>query len=215
VSHTYAQNGSYTVRLIVSDIRGLADTVSTTATVSNVAPTIAPAAPVSIDIGQSYTGTGSFTDPGADSFTGTVSYGDGSATTALAISGRSFSLSHTYAAPGSYTITVRISDDVATTTHTRTVTVLSATQVIEQTIAQIEQLGAAGKLPSGYATSMANRLEALIAQLERGQNMLPVTMQLSAMRNQLEALVRANQISAADATMMEAAIARITRAVSA
>ena len=215
VSHTYAQNGSYTVRLIVSDVRGLADTVTTTATISNVAPTIAPAAPVSIDIGQSYTGTGSFTDPGADSFTGTVSYGDGSATTALAISGRSFSLSHTYDAPGTYTITVRISDDVATATHMRTVTVLSATQVIEQTIAQIEQLGAAGRLPSGYANSMANRLEALIAQLERGQNMLPVTMQLSAMRSQLEALVRANQISAADAATMEAAIARITRAVGA
>ena len=215
VSHTYAQNGSYTVRLIVSDIRGLADTVTTTATIANVAPTIAPAAPATIDIGQSYTGTGSFTDPGADSFTGTVSYGDGSPTTALAISGHGFSLSHTYDAPGSYTITVRISDGIATTTHTRSVTVLSAAQVIELTIAQIGQLADAGKLPPGYATSMANRLAALSAQLERGSNMVPVTMQLSAMSSQLEALVRANQISTADAATVRAAITRITRAAGA
>ena len=39
-SHTYSQDGSYTVRLIATDIRGLADTITTTANVSNVAPAI-------------------------------------------------------------------------------------------------------------------------------------------------------------------------------
>ncbi len=35
VSHTYASAGTYTVRLIATDIRGLADTVNTTATVAS------------------------------------------------------------------------------------------------------------------------------------------------------------------------------------
>jgi DNA/RNA endonuclease G (NUC1) len=36
VSHTYAQDGAYDVRLIVRDVRNLADTIFTTATIANV-----------------------------------------------------------------------------------------------------------------------------------------------------------------------------------
>ena len=41
VSHSYLQNGIFTVRLIPTDIRCLSDTVTTTATISNVVPVLA------------------------------------------------------------------------------------------------------------------------------------------------------------------------------
>jgi len=43
----------------------------------------------------------------------TVNYGDGSGSQTLSLSGKSFSLSHTYATPGSYTVTVAVSDGTA------------------------------------------------------------------------------------------------------
>ncbi|NOX55975.1 MAG: tandem-95 repeat protein, partial [Planctomycetes bacterium] len=52
-------------------------------------------------------------DAGADTWTGTVDYGDGSGLQSLAIdqTAKTFSLSHTYAQAGTYTVTVTISDD--------------------------------------------------------------------------------------------------------
>lgn len=57
--------------------------------------------------GTSFTAAGWFTDPGADTWTATVSYGDGSAPRALALNpNKTFALAHTYAASGHYTVTV-------------------------------------------------------------------------------------------------------------
>ena len=50
--------------------------------------------------------SGSFTDPGADTWTATVDYGDGSGVQALTLTDKTFNLSHTYADNGSYTVTV-------------------------------------------------------------------------------------------------------------
>ena len=47
-------------------------------TVINVAPTVAAGSDATIDKGGTFTRTGSFTDPGTDSWTATVDYGDGS-----------------------------------------------------------------------------------------------------------------------------------------
>jgi hypothetical protein len=57
------------------------------------------------------TGTGSFTDPGAETWTGTVDYGDGSGFRPLALGAdKSFTLDHVYTGPGSYTVTVIVTD---------------------------------------------------------------------------------------------------------
>ena len=55
--------------------------------------------------------SGSFTDPGLDTWTATVDYGDGSGTQPLALSGQAFSLNHSYGDNGVYTITITITDD--------------------------------------------------------------------------------------------------------
>ena len=102
--HAFAQDGEYTVRLITTDNDGLADTLFTTAHVTNVAPVIAPIAGDTLIVGETYARSGSFTDPGADTWTATVNYGDGTGTRALGLAGSGFSLSHPYASAGTFTV---------------------------------------------------------------------------------------------------------------
>ena len=64
-----------------------------------------------LNVGATYTATGSFSDPGADAWTATVNWGDGSAPEVVPLSGRSFSLTHIYTAGGTYTVTIDIADD--------------------------------------------------------------------------------------------------------
>ncbi len=54
-THAYADNGAYTVTLVVTDPGGLADTASTTATVTNVAPTATFNAPASVPVSTGFT----------------------------------------------------------------------------------------------------------------------------------------------------------------
>ena len=54
---------------------------------------------------------GSFTDPGSDRWRGTVNYGDGTGVHALSLaSNRTFQLSHIYRRPGTYVVTVQVTD---------------------------------------------------------------------------------------------------------
>jgi photosystem II stability/assembly factor-like uncharacterized protein len=55
---------------------------------------------------------GSFTDPGADTWTATVNYGDGDGVQPLALNpAQRFTLQHRYLAPGTFTVTVTVRDD--------------------------------------------------------------------------------------------------------
>src|SRR5207245_8898548 len=90
---------------------GLSNVASTTATISNVAPSVSPINGATIVLGQSFVSSGSFADPGQDTWTATVNYGDGSATQALALSGKTFQLSHVYGTVGTYSVTVTVTDD--------------------------------------------------------------------------------------------------------
>jgi len=123
VAHVYAQDGVYPVRLVVTDGDGLTDTVVTTATVTNVAPAVAPIAGAALLVHQAYQASGSFADPGGDSWTATVDYGDGAGPAPLAIEGRTFALAHAYGAGGVFTVTVQISDGTAAATALAVVTV--------------------------------------------------------------------------------------------
>jgi len=112
-THTYADDQStpYTVTLTVTNAIGLSNVASTTATISNVAPSVSPINGATIVLGQSFVSSGSFADPGQDTWTATVNYGDGSATQALALSGKTFQLSHVYGTVGTYSVTVTVTDD--------------------------------------------------------------------------------------------------------
>jgi PKD domain/Kelch motif len=93
-------------------------------------PSVSALANATINEGDIYSANGSFTDPGATSWTATVDYGDGSGVQPLPLSGTTFSLSHAYSTIGSYTVTVSVTDNQgATGTATATITVIPTTTV--------------------------------------------------------------------------------------
>jgi PKD repeat protein len=117
-THTYTNDGDYTVTLTVTDEDSNTDTDTTIIHVLNVAPSIAAIPDTSIDEGQTYSYTsGTFTDPGADTWTATVDYDDGDGVEILPLSGKTFSLSHTYAVDGVYDVLITITDDDESSTE--------------------------------------------------------------------------------------------------
>lgn len=93
-------------------------------------PTINVIPNATLNEGDIYFASSSFTDsnPNATSWTATVDYGDGTGVQNLLLSGQNFTLSHQYKDEGKYTVTVSITDNQgATGTGTATVTVNDAT----------------------------------------------------------------------------------------
>lgn len=221
VALVYAQDGIYTVRLIVTDIRGLADTVSTTATVSNVAPEISTLADATLPSGAVYTADGSFTDPGTDTWTATADYGDGSGPVELELSGMSFSLSHTYAPPGTYTVTVTVSDDDVTSTRSATITVTAAqppapvlvpVNGARKAVLLVEHFVAAGALGSGDAASLTAKLKAAIQNLEHDQKHV-ATAQLTEVLKEIDGLVASGRLSVVNGTTLRNLVARVIASI--
>ncbi|RLJ18328.1 hypothetical protein DJ031_11755 [bacterium endosymbiont of Escarpia laminata] len=120
LSHVYADNGVYTVTLIVTDKDGGIGSDILTVTVNNVAPSVDAGADQMFNEGDTANFSGSFTDPGSvDTHTIEWNFGDGSAT----VNG-SLTPSHTYPTAGVYTVTLIITDkDGGVGSDTLTVTV--------------------------------------------------------------------------------------------
>ncbi|MDR1189563.1 MAG: hypothetical protein LBK95_19285 [Bifidobacteriaceae bacterium] len=102
--------GTYRVGLQVTDGEGRTAITVVDVLVSNVVPVVEIGASAEIRADGAFARAGSFIDPGADTWTGVVIYGDGSGAEALTLDGKAFSLNHSYAEPGQYTVTVRIAD---------------------------------------------------------------------------------------------------------
>ncbi len=100
-----------TVSIAATDSEGASAQVTFALVVSNVAPTVDAGVGAAIDEGAGFTGPGSFTDPGTDTWTATVDYGDGKDPQPLMLTGTTFALDHTYLDDGTYTVTVRVTDD--------------------------------------------------------------------------------------------------------
>jgi uncharacterized delta-60 repeat protein len=86
-------------------------------------------------VGDTYSANGSFVDADSTSWTGTVDYGDGSGAQPLALSGTSFALSHAYQQPGTYTLTVAVTDDQgAATSATEQIVVVTPQHTVSGTV---------------------------------------------------------------------------------
>jgi PKD repeat protein len=126
-AHAYADNGTYTVTLTVTDSLGLSSQASTTAVVANVAPTASAGGPYSGTAGSPVAFSASATDPSpvdtAAGFTYAWNFGDGT-------TGSGATPAHTYAAGGTYTASVIVTDkDGGQGTAQTSVTVVAAPPV--------------------------------------------------------------------------------------
>ncbi len=120
-SHTYALYGTYTATLTVSDTHGDTKTSSTTVTVNDVAPTVNVGGPYSAVQGSAIAFAGSASSVSTQETAAGYSYlwtfGDGSTSTQQ-------NPSHTYASAGSYSVTLKVTDeDSVSTTVSTTATV--------------------------------------------------------------------------------------------
>ena len=112
--------GTYTVNLLATNADGKTATTSFTVSVGNDTPTVStvnvsPSGPITVGTAVSVSGT--WSDPGnglspAETYTGTINWGDGSPTQAITVNtnGTYSSPTHTYTAVATYGISVTISD---------------------------------------------------------------------------------------------------------
>jgi len=98
-----------TQTVAVADAAVASITGSTVLVVADVAPVVVAAGPGLISLQTTYTGSGSFSDPGREIWAATVDYGDGSGAQPLALKANdSFFLAHVYGQEGTYTVTITV-----------------------------------------------------------------------------------------------------------
>jgi RHS repeat-associated protein len=122
----------YTASFTVTDSGGASGTATFVIAVNNIVPVVDAGFDITINEGSAFTSTGFFTDPGADNWTATVDYGDGSGVQPLVLNpDKTFSLSHVYADNRAYTVTVGVTDDdLGVGSDTAVVTVNNVAPVI-------------------------------------------------------------------------------------
>ncbi len=173
-THTYADEGSFSYTVTVTEINPAGNTAASTATATVSEADVLSGTPVPISAAAvvPFAGTvATFTDTnGANvpgDFTATINWGDASTSAGVVTGGSgSFSVSgtHTYAAPGSFTVTVTLADDAP---GTATATVSSLATVAAAPIAAVPTLGSAGLLALGLVLAVA-ALSILRAARRRG-----------------------------------------------
>lgn len=109
--HTWRDDYQGMIRLEVSDGQAIHED-SATVTVLNVAPTVEAGFDTTVDEGNTFSGLGLFSDPGAETWTARVDYGDSSGVMPLPLDpAKTFSLNHLYADSGVYTVNIAVTDD--------------------------------------------------------------------------------------------------------
>jgi len=204
----------YSVRLTVTDNDGLTDTATVSVTVTNVAPVVNAVSDATVDLGTPYTLAGTFTDPGADTWTATVDWGDGSTPSTVSTASRSFSLSHTYTKADLYTVTVTVADDHASGSASNSVTV-AQTQTAPQlgdAIKLIDKLVADRKISRGLGAVLKAEVDAARKLITRGNNR-GATSVLRCMVSELDFLVRIRAVKGADVAPLRAVLVSVLQSL--
>jgi DNA/RNA endonuclease G (NUC1) len=211
-SHIYAQDGAYNVRLIVTDVLGLADTLFAVATIANATPQITPLPSATLLAGETYVANGSFTDSGAlDPWSASADFGDGH-TAAVSLSGMTWALSHVYATAGTFTVRLEVSDDDVTAAVSATVRVWSTAEGVGAAASLVDAMVAGGTLSSGEGSSLGAKLGAASAAIARGQDAVAEN-QLRAALDQLTALERSGRLTATQASTLRDLLTRLIAAL--
>jgi hypothetical protein len=122
-AHTYANDGSYTATVKVTDANAASATAAFGVTVANVAPAVtvtSPSAGSSFSTGVTVTAKASFSDAGTtDTHSCAVTWGDGASsigTVSESGGAGTCTATHAYTAAGSYTITFKVTDNAGAST---------------------------------------------------------------------------------------------------
>ena len=131
ISHTFTDNGNYTMTLIITDDDGASTSQTLDITVNNVAPTITDIIGETIvDEGAEVSYSAIATDPGDDELTYSWEFSDGTIAEGKDIS-------HTFADNGNYSITLTVTDDDdASVSQTLDVVVNNVAPTIEDIIGE-------------------------------------------------------------------------------
>jgi hypothetical protein len=188
LSHMYYDNGTYTVKVTVADDRGGESNDTVLVTVNNVEPVVNSGSDATIIEGSAFSSYGSFTDPGADTWTATVDYGDSSGILPFTLNpDKSFILNHTYSDNGTYMVTVNvIDDDGGTGSDSLLVTVVGSPELLIQML--IDDI-ASLNIQEGIKNSLTSKLEVAVKRLEDSntQNDVAAINALEAFINSVEA----------------------------
>ncbi|HEY8839912.1 MAG TPA: PKD domain-containing protein, partial [Candidatus Dormibacteraeota bacterium] len=203
--------GTFLVSMRATDDGGMSDTAFVTVTGTNVWPTavitsVSGTLPLVITPQETINFGGSYSDPGAlDSHTSRWNFGDASSSSANhGPSGSgSLSASHAYGAPGTYHVSLTVTDDdggagVATTTV--------VVQTPQQALTSIEAYVRGIKtLNKGQISSLIAKLDAASASAARGDNNASHN-QMSAFLNELRAYVKTGKVTGPEQTTLTRAI---------
>lgn len=164
--------------------------------------------------GEAYPDAITFVDADRDPWTAAVDYGDGQSQD-LTLIGRTFTLNHSYAAAGAFTLSVTVSDGRATSaSESAVVTVQSPEQGItnlDDALAALSDGSLGGGLFAAATTTStspapalsAGELESLRAKLTAASSQLtagkktPAANTIGAFVNELQAIVRSGRLSPA------------------
>ncbi len=210
--------GTFVVNMKATDDGGMSDTSSTTVTGTNVWPTAVitgytGTVPLVITPQETINFGGSYSDPGAlDSHTSRWNFGDASSSSAnhAAAGSGTLSASHAYGAPGTYHVTLTVTDDdggagVATTTV--------IVQTPQQALTSIEtEVRGIKTLNKGQINSLIAKLEAASASAARGDNNASHNL-MSAFLNEIRADVKTGKITTTEQTTLTSAIHAVEAAL--
>ena len=186
---------------------------SSSLSIANVAPALAPFAGATLLVGERYSTSGSFTDPGTDPWNATVDYGDGSGASALALSGQSFTLDHRYTGAGSFDVAVSIDDGDAAVTGHATVLVESSLQGIAHLLDNVDALGGpGGPLGRGEINSLEAKLQNANRLLSEGRK-IPAAALVGAFVLEMDALVVTRRLPLETVQPINAYARRVIRSI--
>jgi len=118
LTHTYADNGTYTVSASLTDNSGAVTSDTVIVTVQNLAPTVNAGSDQTVEIGSSATVNALYTDAGTfDAHSATIDWGDGNqetvSVTVIGPGAGQVTRQHTYASIGDFTVEVCVTDNDA------------------------------------------------------------------------------------------------------
>jgi PKD repeat protein len=201
-----------------TDDGGMSDTSTATVTGTNVWPTatitgFGGTVPLVITPQETISFTGNYSDPGAlDTHTSRWNFGDSTSSSANhgAAGSGSLSASHAYGAPGTYHVSLTVTDDdggagVATTT----VVVQTAQQALSSIGTYVRGMKGLNK---GQINSLIAKLDAASASAARGNN-ITAHNQMSAFLNELRADQKTSKVTTLEMTNLTSAIHAIEAAL--